>query len=102
MTYAIHRRHPGRHFPTSRDFSNREDAEIALAKAMPDTDDTSYWLRVFGVAALGEHERSVENLELARRCDDFVILLVGKQKFIIPKACGITARSAPSQFRTGC
>jgi hypothetical protein len=44
MSYAIHQRHFGRHVRSSRNFSNREDAErSALAEAPPNSDDTSVW-----------------------------------------------------------
>jgi hypothetical protein len=55
-----------------------------------------YWLRVSGVAGVGEHARSGEDLGLSRRCDGFVILCVGSENFIIPGSCEITTRSAPS------
>jgi hypothetical protein len=60
-----------------------------------------YWLRVSGVARVGEHARSGEDLGLSRRCDGFAILCVGSRNFIIPSLCEITTRSAPSQFGTG-
>jgi hypothetical protein len=62
---------------------------------------SAYWLRVSGVARVGEHARSGEDLELSRRCDGFAILCVRSRNFIIPSQCGITTRSAPSQFGTG-
>ena len=59
---------------------------------------TSYWLRVSGVAGLGERERSSEDPGVPPRCDDFVILLVGSRNFVIPEPCGVT--SAPPQCGT--
>ena len=59
-----------------------------------------YWLRVSGVAGLGERERSSEDPGVPPRCDDFVILWVGSRNFVIPEPCGVTAPSAPSQFGT--
>ena len=57
-----------------------------------------YWLRVSGVAGLGERERSSEDPGVPPRCDDFVILWVGSRNFVIPEPCGVAAPSALSQF----